>query len=158
MKTIDWLALAGFVALSECAGVLGSLFTAPAIAGWYAMLAKPALAPPDWVFAPVWTTLFLLMGVAAFVVWRHAMHRRLGKEALAVFALQLALNVLWSALFFGLHNPGLALAEIAVLSAAILWSVLLFNKVSRIAALLLLPYLAWVSFAAYLNYAIWILN
>ena len=108
----DWLALAGFVALSEGAGVLGSVFTTPSIAGWYATLAKPEIAPPNWIFAPVWTTLFLLMGIAAFLVWRKKKNLRM---ALGVFTLQLALNILWSFLFFGLHNPLAALFDIVLL-------------------------------------------
>ncbi len=153
MRTNNWLALVGWVALCEAAGLAGSYFTAPAIKGWYTTLAMPSFAPPNWVFAPVWTTLFLLMGVAAFIVWRHRYN-----DGLRVFGLQLSLNVLWSAVFFGLHNPGLAFVEICLLWLAIVWTIIAFARRSRTAALLLLPYLAWVTFAGYLNYAIWTLN
>ena len=153
----NWLALVGFVALCEGAGVIGSLFTAPASGGWYAVLAKPNIAPPNWVFAPVWTTLFALMGVAAFLVWRK--RKTVGsKSASGLFVLQLALNVLWSIVFFGLHNPGGALAEIICLWLAIAATIAAFAQISKSAAWLMAPYLAWVSFAAYLNYLLWVLN
>jgi translocator protein len=149
------LALSIFIA--EAAGAVGSLFTVPAISGWYATLARPALAPPNWVFGPVWTTLFALMGTAAYMVWRLRREHR-ARIALCVYAAQLVLNVLWSALFFGLRNPGAALVEIAALWVAIALTAVLFYRVSRGAAYLLLPYLMWVSFAAYLNWQIWLLN
>ncbi len=151
----DWLALVGFIALSEAAGIIGSMFTAPSITGWYATLVKPEIAPPNWIFGPVWTTLFLLMGIAAFLVWRT---RRNTKMALGLFGLQLALNVLWSLLFFGLHNPGAALAEIIFLWLAIVATIVAFAKISKPAAWLLAPYIAWVSFAGYLNFLLWSLN
>ena len=151
------LALIGWVALAEGAGAFGSLFTAPAIQGWYATLTKPDLTPPSWVFAPVWSTLFLFMGIAAYLVWqrRHVSHVR---TSFVFFGVQLALNVLWSFLFFGLQNPAFALLDIAFLWVAIFGTIVAFAKVSRSAAWLLAPYLAWVSFAAYLNYLLWALN
>lgn len=153
------LALLGWVVLCEAAGVIGALFTAPAIPGWYAALAKPAFSPPPWVFGPVWTTLYLLMGVAAWMVWRDkravpTMRRR----ALTLFALQLALNALWSPVFFGLHNLAGAFALIVLLWLAIIATFAAFARVSRSAAWLLAPYLAWVTFATYLTYALWSLN
>lgn len=158
MKSSDFLKLILALIVAQAAGVFGSFFTAPAIPSWYAGLAKPALAPPDWVFAPVWTALFLLMGIAAFLVWRKGWHGREVRIGLSLFIAQLVLNVLWSFVFFGLRNPGLALAEIAVLWLAILATTIAFGKVSRVSALLLLPYLLWVAFAGSLNYAIWKLN
>lgn len=155
-KRIFYLFL--FVALPLLAGALGSLFTTPAISGWYAGLARPALAPPNWVFGPVWTTLFILMGVAAFLVWDRGWGRREVKVALAAFAGQLALNVGWSYLFFGRQSPGAALLEIVALWLAIVLTALLFFRIRRPAAWLLLPYLLWVSFASYLNFAFWRLN
>ncbi|MCE9644074.1 tryptophan-rich sensory protein [Candidatus Parcubacteria bacterium] len=155
MNKKDWLALAGFVALAQGAGILGSLFTAPSIGTWYATLVRPELSPPNWVFAPVWTTLFLLMGIAAFLVWRQG---RKGRVALGIFLLQLVLNTLWSILFFGLQSPGAALVDIVFLWLAIVATIIAFARVSTPAAWLLAPYIAWVSFAAYLNYAIWTLN
>ena len=155
-RTIFKLVIA--VVVSELAGVIGSVFTVPAIPTWYATLVKPALNPPGWIFGPVWTTLYLLMGVAAFLVWRKGLQQPQIKKALGIFAIQLTLNALWSIIFFGLHNPGIALAEIIMLWFAIIWTITAFFKISRPAAYLLLPYILWVSFAAYLNYAIWALN
>ncbi|HVV15075.1 MAG TPA: TspO/MBR family protein [Candidatus Paceibacterota bacterium] len=149
--------LAAWILLAEGAGLLGSLFTAPAVGGWYATLARPDLAPPNWIFAPVWTALFLLMGIAAYLVWKRPASR--GRTlALKLFFVQLLLNVGWSLVFFGLHNPGAALAEIALLWVSIAATVWSFSKVSGTAALLLAPYLVWVSFASYLNFMLWTLN
>lgn len=152
------LALLVAVVVCEAVGLIGAVFTAPAIGGWYVALAKPALTPPGWVFGPVWTALYALMGVAAFLVWKRGWRRREVRIALAVFAVQLALNALWSFLFFGWHAPGIALVEIAFLWLAILATIVAFTRISRAAARLLVPYIAWVSFAAYLNYALWALN
>ena len=146
------------IVISEAAGIIGSLFTASAIPGWYASLIKPQLAPPNWVFGPVWTTLYALMGIAAFLVWKRGLERREVKTALAIFVGQLALNTLWSIIFFGLKNPGAAFIEIILLWLAILATIIAFAKISKPAAWLLVPYLLWVSFAGYLNYAIWALN
>ena len=137
------------------AGALGGLFTSPAIPGWYAGLEKPSFNPPAAVFAPVWTTLYVLMAVAAWLVWERV--RRMD-AAMVAFALQLALNVGWSWIFFGLRQPGWAFAEILVLWAAIAVTMGLFFQRSRVAGWLLAPYLAWVTFAAVLNFAIWRLN
>ena len=146
------------ITVSELAGIIGSIFTMPSIAGWYAGLAKPALNPPAWVFAPVWTTLFALMGIAAFLVWRKGLNNRNVKIALVIFIIQLVLNTLWSIIFFGLHNPGGAFIEIIFLWIAIFFTIIVFFKISRPAALLLVPYIIWVSFAGYLNYSIWQIN
>ncbi|OGF22735.1 TspO protein [Candidatus Falkowbacteria bacterium RBG_13_39_14] len=156
MKNAFKLIIAIFVC--ELAGIIGSLFTAPAIKGWYATLLKPHLAPPNWVFAPVWTTLFLLMGIAAFIVWQKGWERKDVKIALWIFIVQLILNTLWSIIFFGLHSPGGAFIEIIILWFAILASIIAFSRISKAAAWLLLPYIFWVSFAGYLNYSIWRLN
>ncbi len=152
------------IGVSELAGVIGAFFTAPAVqSGWYLELAKPALNPPAWVFGPVWTTLFALMGVSAWLIWKKLDSRLRGNDkrikiALGIFLGQLVLNTLWSIIFFGLHSPGGALVEIAFLWLAILATIVAFYKISKPAAWLLVPYLAWVSFASYLNYAIWALN
>lgn len=146
------------IVISEMAGIIGSVFTTSSIDGWYAGIVKPALNPPAWVFGPVWTTLFALMGIAAFLVWKKGLDRRDVKIALSIFIGQLALNTLWSIIFFGLHSPGGALVEIVFLWLAILWTIIVFYKISRPAAYLLVPYILWVSFASYLNYAIWTLN
>jgi len=146
------------IGIAELAGIIGSVFTTPSITGWYAGIIKPALNPPAWIFGPVWTTLFALMGIAAFLVWKKGLERRDVKIALGIFAGQLVLNTLWSIIFFGLHSPGGALVEIVFLWLAILATIIAFYKISRPAAWLLIPYIAWVSFAAYLNFTIWMLN
>lgn len=158
MKSNDFFKLVIAVVVSELAGVVGSVFTVSSIGGWYATLEKPELSPPNWVFGPVWTTLYLLMGVAAFLIWRSGWEKKEVRVALAIFGFQLVLNALWSIVFFGLHNPGWAFVNIVVLWLAILWTMFVFYRMSRPAAYLLLPYILWVSFAAYLNYSIWMLN
>ncbi len=151
------LALLGFVAVCLAAGGIGGAITTPAIAGWYAPLAKPSFNPPNWIFGPVWTALYLLMALAAWLVWRRAGWRN-ARAALLLFALQLVLNGAWSLLFFGLHRIDLALADIVALLAAVVATALAFRRHSMMATLLLLPYLAWVAFATVLNFAIWRLN
>ncbi len=146
------------VTISELAGVVGSVLTAPSIAGWYAGIVKPTFNPPAWVFGPVWTALFALMGIAAFLVWKQGLGRRAVVVALSIFIVQLAFNILWSLLFFGWHSLGGALIEIFFLWFAILATIVMFYRLSKPAAYLLAPYILWVSFAAYLNYTIWILN
>lgn len=152
------LILGAAVALCFIPGIVGSLFTAPAIPTWYAGLVKPAFNPPDWVFGPAWTILYLLMGIALFLVVKGGLTERRVKVAAGVFTVQLFLNGLWSYVFFGLKSPGWALTEIAVLWASILISLILFMRISRAAGLLLVPYLGWVTFAAVLNGATWRLN
>lgn len=150
--------LAGAILGSELLGALGTVFTASQINTWYTTLAKPAFNPPNWVFGPVWTTLFALIGAGAWFVWRGGFHRRAVRVALAAFFLQFALNIGWSAAFFGLESPVLGLVTIAVLWVAIVATIVLFDRVDRRAALLLVPYILWVTFAALLNYEIWQLN
>ncbi|WP_292517064.1 TspO/MBR family protein [Methanoculleus sp.] len=148
------------VAVGVCllAALIGSLFTTPAVPTWYAALAKPDLNPPAWVFGPVWTVLYILMGIALYLVWSKGWGRKGVQVAMAIFAVQLVLNVLWSYLFFGLQAPFFALIEIVLLWVAILMTVVTFYRVSVPAAVLLVPYLLWVTFAAYLNYGIYVLN
>jgi tryptophan-rich sensory protein len=157
-KLKNSIALAIWIIIAELAGILGSIFTFSAIPSWYATLVKPSLNPPSFVFGPVWTILYALMGVAAFLVWSKGWHRPEVKKALAVFGLQLILNALWSIIFFGMHSITGGLIEIAVLWAAIVWTIILFYKISRPAAYLLVPYLAWVTFASYLTYTLYRLN
>jgi len=140
------------------AGAIGSIFTMAAIPTWYVTLQKPPFAPPNWLFAPVWTVLYVLMGVAAFLVWRKGLENRQVKIALIVFLLQLVFNALWSIVFFGLQSPLYGLIIISVLLVAILATVIIFFKMSRIASVLMWPYLLWVIFAAILNGSIWMLN
>ena len=151
------IALAVFVLICFAAAGLGSLVTASQIPNWYADLAKPSWTPPDWIFGPVWTLLYLTMAFSAWLVWRQAGFAG-AKLPLALFAIQLALNSLWSVLFFGLQNPGAAAVEIVLLWAAILATLLAFWKRSNLAGALLVPYLAWVGFAGALNVAIWLMN
>lgn len=157
MQKKYWFVLVSFIVISQAAGLLGTLFTAPAIPEWYATLTLPALAPPNWIFGPVWTTLYIFMGIAAFIVWRER-HSANTRTALSVFFVQLVLNALWSIIFFGMQSPALAFAELCVLWSAIIATIILFRRISRTAAVLLVPYLLWVTFAGYLNYSIWMLN
>jgi translocator protein len=148
------LALGGWLVLCFGAAALGGLFMP---GEWYAALNKPSWNPPGWVFGPVWTALYAMMAVAAWLVWRHggwAMQHR----PLRVFLVQLALNAAWTPLFFGLHWPGAAFAEIILLWLAIGATIAAFWPVNRAAACLLAPYLAWVSFASVLNFTLWRLN
>jgi tryptophan-rich sensory protein len=148
------LVLIGFVAICLLVGLIGGLATAPAIPTWYAGLAKPSFNPPAWIFGPVWTALYILMAVATWLVWRCGNAR----TALRLFAAQLLLNALWSPLFFGLKRIDLALLDIVLLLAAILATSIAFGRRSRLAALLFVPYLAWVAFATVLNFTLWRLN
>ena len=140
------------------AGVIGSFFTATGPDSWYAGIQKPVFNPPNWIFGPVWTVLFILMGVSLFMVWSQGTSNPLVRHALLLFGAQLVLNIIWSALFFGLESPLFAFLEILVLWVVILLVIISFFKVSKPAAYLLLPYIAWVSFAAILNFAILIIN
>ena len=146
------------VVVCQLAGVLGSFFTSPQIPTWYASLQKPGFSPPNWLFAPVWITLFALMGVSAYLVWNKGLGNKSVQVSLFIFGVQLGLNVLWSFLFFGLQSPFYAFMEIIVLWAAILLTILIFFKISKPAGFLLLPYILWVSFAMILNFYIWKLN
>jgi tryptophan-rich sensory protein len=157
MKIIDLLRLITSILLCQLAGFLGSLFTIPAIPTWYKTLNKPFFNPPNWIFSPVWISLFFLMGISLFLVWRRQGHPTF-KTALIFFFVQLILNILWSVAFFGLRSPLLGLIDIILLWIAILLTILNFLKVSKIGGLLLIPYLIWVSFATFLNFSLWILN
>lgn len=151
----------GFLAavlLPLAVGGLGSLATIGGVRTWYPTLVRPSFAPPDWVFGPVWTLLYLMMGTASWLVWRAGADRPEVRSALILYLLQLGLNLAWSWLFFGLHRPGLALIEILALLALILWTMLRFAPISTAAAWLLVPYAAWVMFATVLNAGFWWLN
>ncbi|MFO7674814.1 MAG: TspO/MBR family protein [bacterium] len=140
------------------AGALGSLATRPAITGWYATLNKPPFNPPGWLFGPAWTVLYILMGLAAYLVWSRGLAAPGVKPALALFVVQMFLNVLWSFLFFAARSPLAGFVEIVALWAAILVTMVLFFRVSPAAGWLMVPYIGWVSFAAVLNGAIMLLN
>jgi tryptophan-rich sensory protein len=138
-------------------GFAGALFTASSVNTWYAGLEKPAFTPPNWLFAPVWTTLYVLMGISGWLVWRK--RRELDvRITLVLFAIQLLLNLLWSLIFFGLRLPAWAFLEIIILWLAIALYAAAALRISKAASLLFLPYLAWVGFAAVLNYFLWMLN
>src|SRR3989344_3102938 len=178
MKLNNFFKLIITVVISELAGLIGAVFTTPSISTWYATLPKPALNPPAWVFAPVWTILFALIGIALFLVWKQDWKVvnplwEKGRKALnpwserlwtgdlqrfntiAVFAVQYLLNFFWSYVFFGLHRPGAAFFVIIALWTGILYTMINFYRISKLAAWLLVPYILWVSFAGYLNYSIW---
>ena len=157
MKLTSVLKLTASIILCQLAGFLGSLFTMPAISTWYQTLNKPIFVPPNWIFSPVWISLFILMGISLFMVWRRQDHPQL-KTAFIFFSVQLILNIFWSAAFFGLRSPLLGLMDIILLWITILLTVLNFLKISKVAGLLLLPYLLWVSFATLLNFSLWVLN
>jgi benzodiazapine receptor len=139
------------------AGFAGSFFVSHS-SGWYEALKKPVFTPPAWVFGPVWTVLYLLMGIALFLVWRKGVSSAAGKTAIAAFILQMVLNVIWTPIFFGLKLPLIAFGDIVMLWLAVITTILSFWKVSRPAAILLLPYIIWVSFAAILNVSFCLLN
>lgn len=181
MKINNTFKLIIAVVVSELAGVIGALFTGPAISSWYDGLVKPALNPPAWVFGPVWTILYFLIGASLFLVWKNnwkTINPILKKRekawnvwserlwmgdlqkanVVAIFAIQYILNILWSFIFFKLHLPLVAFFEILALWIAIIFTIFNFYRISKLAAYLLLPYILWVSFAGYLNFAIWTLN
>jgi tryptophan-rich sensory protein len=153
MKSL--LGLLGWLAVSLSAALIGSRYMP---GEWYASLVKPSWNPPNWIFAPVWSVLYVLMGVSAWLVWRRVGFTGAGGAVLGLFLVQLVLNALWSHLFFGQHRPDLAFFEIAVLWVAILAVVVSFWRMDRVAGALMLPYLAWVGFAAVLNFVLWRLN
>lgn len=169
------------IVVMELAGVIGAIFTVPAISDWYAGLEKPALMPPAEVFGPVWAALYFLIGISLFLAWKNGWKtanpifeknvkswnrwsERLWTgdwqkaNAIAIFALQYVLNIIWPYLFFGLRLSNIAFSEILALWFTIIWTIIVFYRISKTSAYLLVPYLLWVSFAVYLNYAIWTLN
>ncbi len=151
-----WVVLAAFLLLCLSAGWIGSLATIPNIPTWYAGLEKPAFNPPNWVFGPVWTILYIMMGISGWLVWKAP--DRVSSRPFIPFAIQLALNLAWSFAFFGAQNPLLGLVVIIPMWICIVWTIVVFWPISRAAALLLAPYLAWVSFATLLNASILALN
>ena len=140
------------------AGAVGTIYTLPQITTWYAALTKPSWTPPNWVFGPIWSILYVLMGISLFLVWREGLERKDVKVAILVFAVQLAINVIWSLVFFGGHNIFGGLILIIILWIAILANIIVFYRISKAAGLILLPYLIWVTIASYLNYTVLLLN
>ncbi len=161
-KIIDWPKLVYSIIICQLAGVIGSFFTASSVSAWYPNLIKPKFNPPNWIFSPVWITLFVIMGISLYLIWiqkpKKGEEIRKRKTGLNWFGIQLFLNALWSIIFFGLKNPLLAFIEIIILWLAILMTMISFYKISRPAAYLLIPYFLWVSFASALNFSIFYLN
>ena len=155
MSGTSALALLVFLVACAAAAAPGLVFRPGA---WYRRLAKPAWRPPDWLFGPVWLLLYISIAVSGWLIWRRTGFAGAGGVALGVYALQLVLNGLWSAIFFGLHRPDLAFAEIVVLWLSIVATIVLFHPLDAMAATLLIPYAAWVTFAAVLNFRVWRLN
>jgi benzodiazapine receptor len=148
------------IMICQAAGFIGSFFTNMSVSTWYPALAKPWFTPPGWLIGLVWFILFALMGISMFFVWRKnlRLNDQRTRNAIILFGVQLVANVLWSAAFFGLRSPAAGLVAIAALWILILATIIMFWRLSRDAALLLVPYILWVSFAAYLNYTVWVLN
>ncbi len=154
----NFLKLITAILVCELVGLISIPFTISAIPTWYATLNKPSFSPPNWLFGPVWTLLYSMMGVSAYLVWREGLEKKDAKKALLYFVFQLICNFLWSFLFFYLRSPILAFADIVLLWILIVLTMIKFYKISKAASYLLLPYLLWVSFASILNLFIIILN
>ncbi|HNQ25433.1 MAG TPA: tryptophan-rich sensory protein [Methanoregulaceae archaeon] len=157
-KTKAGAILIGSILLCNCAGLLGSLFTTTGPGSWYSTLIKPAFNPPSWIFAPVWTLLYILMGISLYLVIMEGMKGRDVRIPLLIFAIQLILNILWSYAFFGLESTFFGLLVIIILWISIVATMILFYPVRKAAAWLLVPYILWVSFATILTYTIYSLN
>lgn len=151
-----WIRPVITILICQMAGIIGSVFTMPSIPTWYASLNKPWFSPPNWLFGPVWITLFTLMGISLYLIWNKGLKNV--KIPLIIFGVQLILNTIWSFLFFGLKSPFIAFIEIIILWISIALTIISFYRVSKKAGLILLPYIIWVSIATALNYYIWILN
>lgn len=154
----DILKLVGSFLIVFIFAAMGSLATFSQIPGWYVTLIRPDWAPPNWVFPVVWTTLYILMALALFLVWRMGLETKQSKVAVAVFLVQLAINAMWSIVFFGYHSIFGGLVLVILLWITILANIIVFYRVSKWAGILLLPYIIWVSIASYLNYTVWLLN
>lgn len=154
----DIVKLLTSIVICQAAGIIGSLFTMPNIPTWYRSLTKPAFAPPNWIFAPVWTILFLLMGIALYLVWKQGWNTPAVRGAMILFFVHLVVNILWSAVFFGLRAPLAGFFVIIALWFLILLTMIYFSNVSKPAGILLIPYISWVSFASILNFMIYRLN
>jgi benzodiazapine receptor len=158
MKTRGIAILVAAILIPMTAAVIGSAFTTPEIPGWYESLNKPFFQPPNWLFGPVWTILYIMMGISAYLIWKRGLEREEIKNCFLFFILQITLNVLWSIIFFGLKELLFAFVELAFLWIAILVYIISAYKIDRRAAYLFIPYLAWVSFAGVLNFSVWLLN
>lgn len=156
-KNNFWKLIAS-LAMCHGAGIVGSVFTIPSIDSWYVFLNKPPFSPPNWIFSPVWLTLYTLMGISLYLIWSGGLGRRGAKFAFWFFIAHLFINAVWSIIFFGLQNTGLAFAVILILLAMIAVLIKLFRPLNLTASNLLIPYLVWVSFATILNYSLMVLN
>ncbi len=156
MKNIHKLIIS--IALCEGAGIIGALFTVSAIPTWYAHLHKPPFSPPNWIFGPVWTTLYLLMGISLYLVWKKGLKKDKIRFAFIFFLAHLAINAIWSVIFFGFQNIALAFLDILILLGMIVYLIKIFYPINKASAWLLAPYLLWVSFATILNLSLLILN
>lgn len=154
----DWLKFIISIVIVWIAGGLGSLFTASSVSTWFTTLVKPSFSPPNWLFGPVWTILYFMIGVSLFLVCTTKANKNLKKKAYWIFGIQLVLNTMWSIAFFGAKNPGFAFVVIVLLWIAILLNIIEFYKIKKFAGYLLIPYILWVSFASVLNLAIFLLN
>ncbi len=155
MKSIIILIL--FILICQSVGIIGATFTMSSLDNWYRTIQKPSWNPPDWIFGPVWTTLYAIMGFSMWTIWKNRATQKIS-WCIIIFIIQLLLNGIWTPLFFGLKNPALALIDIMFLFSAIIATIIIFYKVNRLASLILIPYLLWVGFATILNYHLWKLN
>lgn len=146
------------ILLPVATGAVSGLFTVTGTGSWYQAISKPSWNPPGWIFGPVWTTLYVMMGIALYLVWKAETPAGAKKKAMILFAIQLFLNFLWSFIFFNQQEIGWALAEIILLWIFILFTIFAFGRINKTAAWLLVPYISWVSFAGILTYSIWKLN
>ena len=153
-----WIKFVSSIAIPVVIGAISGLFTRPEIDGWYKTIIKPAWQPPGWVFGPVWTVLYILMGIALYLVWITKAGEAVKKTAIILWSIQLVLNFFWSYIFFGLHRIDLALIEIIALWIFIVLTIFAFARIHKAAAWLLVPYIGWVSFATILTYTIYKLN
>lgn len=157
-EEFDVPVLAIAIILCNLAGIAGAIFVAPSLPNWYANLRQTPLTPPNWVFAPVWTTLYILMGISIYFIWQKRREAQGARHAFALFGIQLVLNIVWAFLFFGLHSPLLGFIGILPLWLSVLLCILSFRPIDERAACLLIPYLLWVTFAGLLNLSILVLN
>jgi tryptophan-rich sensory protein len=153
-----FLGLLVSVLIAQSAGIIGAIATASSVRDWYPTLEKPWFTPPNWLFGPAWVTLYALMGIAAYLVWQQGWSQGVVKAALVLYGIQLVINAAWSPVFFGMRAPTAGLVVIAVLWVAIVVTMVWFARVSTTATVLMVPYLAWVTYAAALNFEIWRLN
>ncbi len=157
-KTSSFWKLIIAIVICETTGIISGLISQVGMDRWFMTIDKPSWNPPAYLFGPVWTSLYLLMGISLWLIWDSNVLPKIKTKAIAIFSLQLFLNFCWSIIFFRFHSPVLALIDIILMVITIVITIILFNPISRVASWLLIPYLFWVCFATFLNYAIWSLN